>query len=177
LASVSSISTELVTPRPTPSSAADAFFAYSYLYKQAAYSCYSNSAASPRRQTYTTPRLSLVSTYTRHESDMAYNPVDPRDQIYYQNPGSYIQSQGGYELRSVAPSFTSYKGSFISQNTIPNDAASDHQHLLQGPNQPSQQGAPWKPGFWRRFPVLAILSILGVLASNSTNDVLKLASH
>jgi hypothetical protein len=96
---------------------------------------------------------------------MSYNPVMQGDQIYYQDPRAFAQNQRDYELRSLTPSYTSAKGGFVSHGTpVLEDTTSAHQHLLQGPSQHAH-GAKWTPGLWKQFPVLAILSILGILAS------------
>jgi hypothetical protein len=66
---------------------------------------------------------------------MAYNPVEQRDPIYYQDP-RFNQYQPGYELQPTAPSFTSYKTDFVVHGTpMQGDAASDNQHLLQIPGR------------------------------------------
>jgi hypothetical protein len=96
---------------------------------------------------------------------MSYNPLEQRDHMYYQDPSAFNQYQPSYELRSTALSFTSYKSDFISHATpVPQGIAGDYQHLLQPPPQ-NASGSEWNPGFWRRFPVLPILALLGVLAS------------
>lgn len=107
---------------------------------------------------------------------MAYNSVGQYDQTYYQDPGRYTQ---GYELYSTAPSFTSHKSSFISRTTtVQGDAyaSSDHQHLLRTPYQ-IVPGSKWSPGFWRQFPWLAILALLGVLGSTVASVAILTLSH
>jgi hypothetical protein len=113
---------------------------------------------------------------------MAYNPVEQRDPIYYQDLAyyqdpSFIPHQPGYELQPTAPSFMSYKNDFVAHGTpVQGDATSDNQHLLQLSGQ-NTQGAEWSPGFWKRFPVLPILSLLGVLASTVASLVILIRSH
>jgi hypothetical protein len=108
---------------------------------------------------------------------MAYNPVEQRDPIYYQDPRVFNQHQLGYELQSTAPSFTSYKNDFVAHGTpAQEETASDHQYLLQAPGQ-NAQGTEWRPGVWKRFPVLPILSLLGVLGSTVASLVILIRSH
>jgi hypothetical protein len=96
---------------------------------------------------------------------MAYNSVEQHDQMYYQDSRAFHQDHPDYELRSIAPSVTSYKGGFVDYGTpTQENTAYDCQHLLRGPIQDAQ-GSKWSPGLWRRFPVFPILSLLGVLAS------------
>lgn len=107
---------------------------------------------------------------------MAYNPIGYYDQTYHQDPRAFTHGYG-YELRSAAPSFTSHKGSFNTQiTTAQDDTTNDHQHLLRVPYQ-DVQGSKWSPGFWRQFPWLAILSLLGVLGSTVASVVILTRSH
>ncbi|KAH5348573.1 hypothetical protein HBI49_198500 [Parastagonospora nodorum] len=97
---------------------------------------------------------------------MAYNPVMQGEQMQYQDPRAYPQN---YEMRSLASSYTSTKGSFFSHSTpIHTDATGIHQRDHSG---------KWTPGFWKQFPALAILSILGILASTIASVVVLMQSH
>jgi hypothetical protein len=107
---------------------------------------------------------------------MAYNPVEQRDPIHYQDP-NFNQYQPGYELQPTVPSFPSHKSGFVGYDTpVQGDAASDNRQLLQIPSQ-NAEGAVWSPGIWKRFPVLPILSLLGVLASTVASLVILTRSH
>jgi len=87
---------------------------------------------------------------------MAYNPIMQGEQIQYQDPKAFPQN---YEMHSLAPLYTSSKGGFFSHSApVHADAMSGHQRDHSG---------KWNPGVWKQFPVLAILSILGILASMS----------
>jgi hypothetical protein len=101
----------------------------------------------------------------------SYGPVYQQDQIYQQtqiypqNPGAFNSRHSDFELRSVAPSFASSKSSHQNQSgPVPNDATSDYHQLLREPREDAKYTL-WSPGFWRQFPWLGILSILGILAS------------
>ncbi|KAH5693439.1 hypothetical protein HBI44_148450 [Parastagonospora nodorum] len=97
---------------------------------------------------------------------MAYNPVMQGEQMQYQGLRVYPQN---YEMRSLVPSYTSTKGSFFSHSTpVHTDATGIHQRDHSG---------KWTPGFWKQFPVLAILSILGILASTIASVVVLMQSH
>jgi hypothetical protein len=137
---------------PTTTSAANPAFVYHYLSQNKPIICVTDDAHTQLNAWFAP--FSLLRVSTQPIVIMAYNPVMQGEQMQYQDPRAYPQN---YEMRSLAPSYTSTKGSFFSHSTpVHTDATGIHQRDHSG---------KWTPGFWKQFPVLAILSILGILAS------------
>lgn len=96
---------------------------------------------------------------------MSYASLDQRDQNNYWSAAPPYDSQNDFELKSTAPSISSVNSSFVGYGgPVRSDSASDYQNLLR-PIPGDNLGTQWSPGFWKQLPILGILSLFGVLAS------------
>lgn len=92
----------------------------------------------------------------------SYTPIHQLDREFRRTSG-VSNSENDVELRPVMPSSISFSSNLAGES-VKDDAASDLKHLLRT-SENELQTAMWRPGFWTQLPVLAILSLFGVLAS------------
>lgn len=102
---------------------------------------------------------------------MPHGHANEPDPIHYQSTKEFNDSQSDLELQSITPSSTKSKSGFASPNLPKEDEASDYHYLIR--DRVVAHGARWRPGFWAQFPILGVLSLIGVLASISTPRILR----
>lgn len=76
-----------------------------------------------------------------------------------------MSNNNDIDLQSVVPPLMSFNNSPASCGELREDGASGDYERLLGTSDKELLNASWRPGFWVRFPILAISSLVGVLAS------------